>query len=696
MPRHLHLDFETFSQADLKDVGAYRYAFDPSTEILCAAMALGYGEPVIWDSSKPLTVNDELEPYWDALEDPSVLIYAHNAQFEIALSQALMFKTWGIQCPEISRWRCTKSLAHRAALPGGLEKLAAALELPNVKDKRGSALIKRFCIMQTAKKPTKKNPDGIAPCRIFPKDDPVAFAELLNYCKQDVRTEQDVAWQLSCFDEPINNANYTLHETINSRGVAVNVDALRHTQLLISEETNAVATRFRNLTGFEVTQGAVLLNWLHGKGVHLDNLQAETIETFLEGVDEDQLSTGEKQPVQALRMKQSIAYASIKKIATMLECVGPHDNRIRGMLNHHGATTGRSTNSLVQFQNMKRPTIKDADGNGTSEEAYRDICNGISREMLELSYGSPLEVISSCVRHFIHNVCLFCGGAGNPQFGLPCPECGGNTESNFLDADYSAIEARIVCWLAGQEDALDEYRQGIDRYKVMATLIYGIPIEQVNKHPQRFVGKNAILGCGFGMGATKFRKDCLKKGGYVLPLGLEEIAVNAFRAKHKKVKQLWWDTKKAAINAVVRKGQTFKAGPFLSFTFQEVEGFPFLFMTLPSGRKLSYPKPEVINGDLYVHRKTIGVNWEQQETGGCTLTENATQAVAADIMCHGAHNAEKAGYPIMMLVHDQALSYSLPGQTAEEFVRLLTDMPPWAKGLPIEAEGALVPFYKKD
>lgn len=266
----------------------------------------------------------------------------------------------------------------------------------------------------------------------------------------------------------------------------------------------------------------------------------------------------------------------------------------------------------------------------------------------------------------------------------------------LFDADYSAIEARIVCWLAGQEDALDEYRQGIDRYKVMASMIYGIPVDQVNKHPQRFVGKNAILGCGFGMGAPKFRKDCWRKGKYDLPLGLEFKAVESFRAKHKKVKQLWWDMKAAAKKAVLRKGEIVKVGKHLSFLCADTADITFLFMRLPSGRKLAYPKPEIQNGDLYVFRKTIGVVWEQQETGGCTLTENATQAVAADIMCNGAHNAENAGYKIMALIHDQGLSYSAPRQTAQEFTNLLLKLPSWAIGLPIEAEGSEIPFYKKD
>jgi DNA polymerase bacteriophage-type len=398
MPHHLHLDWETFSEADIKRVGAYRYANDDSTCILVAGMAFDQEEPVVWDCTMSDCEDWELKdfhPYWNALEDSSVLIYAHNAQFEMAICQALLWKTWGIQCPDLRRFRCTASLARRAALPAKLEKLAEVLELKNQKDNRGKALIKKFSMMQPAKRPTKKHPQGLPPRRIRPEDDPAAFAEFCAYCAQDVRAEQEVVRRLSYFDEPINNANYSLDAIINARGVTVNLDALRHAQKLIEEETEIVSAKFRAITNFEVTQNAKLLEWLNHHGFQFENLQAETVDAFLEKYEGQQVVDS---CITALRLKQSIAYASIKKVATMLACAGPHDNRLRGMLTHHGATTGRWTASLVQMQNLKRPTVKH------TEDAYREICNGISREMLEICYGPVLEVISSCIRHFVHDV----------------------------------------------------------------------------------------------------------------------------------------------------------------------------------------------------------------------------------------------------------------------------------------------------
>jgi DNA polymerase len=287
MKPSLHLDFETFSEAELKDVGAYRYAFSEDTEILCAAMALGDEEPVVWTGLATYMAEkgQKLGDYWTALEDPSVLIYCHNAMFEMAICQALLQKTWGIPCPDLSRFRCTMSLARRAALPAKLETLAEVLGLKHQKDNRGKALIKKFSVMQSPKKPTKKFPEGQPARRIRPEDEPEAFAEFCDYCRQDVKVEQDVSRKLAYFDSEPNNSNYSLDAIINARGVPVNLSALRHAQKLIEEETEIVSQQFRELVGFEVTQGAKLLEWLKTEGCDLPDLQKETIENFLEKYD---------------------------------------------------------------------------------------------------------------------------------------------------------------------------------------------------------------------------------------------------------------------------------------------------------------------------------------------------------------------------------------------------------------------------
>lgn len=282
---HLHLDYEWFCPLDITEAGIYRCSFDPGTEIICAAMALDNEEPISWTPGSEFSEDDFLlERYWDALEDPDVLIYAHNAQFEYAMSQALMWETWGIKPPDIRRFRCTASLARRAALPAKLEKLSEFLGTV-VKDKEGKRLIKKFAMLQKPDKPTKKNPvippERQVPYRIRPEDAPEDFARFVDYCKQDVRAEQEVARRLAYFDEPINNANYTLHEIINARGVTVNITALRHAQRLIDEETEIVSIKFRELVGFEITQTAKVLAWAQENGYPYDDLQAATVENFL-------------------------------------------------------------------------------------------------------------------------------------------------------------------------------------------------------------------------------------------------------------------------------------------------------------------------------------------------------------------------------------------------------------------------------
>lgn len=265
---------------------------------------------------------------------------------------------------------------------------------------------------------------------------------------------------------------------------------------------------------------------------------------------------------------------------------------------------------------------------------------------------------------------------------------------SWLQADFSSIEARITCWVSGQEDALDEYRQGVDRYKRMASFVYGVPEKDVNKHPQRFVGKQCILGCGYGMGPAKFRVTCKKMGNYDLPVGVEERAVKAFRAKHRKVVSFWYDMEAAAKCAIIRKN-TLVTVRKIVFCHKDVEGIPFLLMKLPSGRRLAYPRPRISGDRITFFGNTIGTNWGDVSTWGGTLVENLVQGIAADLMVHGSRKCEEAGYEIATLIHDECICYHKPGQTVEELVRLLTDLPEWAAGLPIEAEGDLIPFYKK-
>lgn len=351
------------------------------------------------------------------------------------------------------------------------------------------------------------------------------------------------------------------------------------------------------------------------------------------------------------------------------------------MLNHSGAGTGRWTASLIQPQNFKRPTIK------YSEEAYGEICDGVSREMLECCYGPVLEVISSSIRHFM-------GDQPNPIF----------------DGDYSSVEARIVNWLAGQEDALERFRRydaappsdkkSLDPYRIMAADVYRLPVEEVQPFPHRFVGKSLVLGAGYKLSPAGFRRQCLEQAKYDLPEGQEDHAIGLWRKKHKKVVSWWGDLDNASKNAIVHRGKVFQAGK-VSFCCKEIEGVLFLLMKLPSGRKIAYPKPKIVPGkfegttQIEYFGNIKGAMWGSCRIWAGVLANNSTQGTAADVMFAGAHNCEREGYEIFTVVHDEALAFVKPKQTGKRFVQLLTEMPDWATGLPLAAEGGEAPFYRK-
>lgn len=703
MPTTIHLDYETFSACDIGSCGAQRYARDPSTEILMIGLAVGDEEPVVWlpNDSRFSPEADRAEEILDMLADPSVLVYAHNALFEIGVTDALFERTTGRKAPSHSQWRCTAAMARRAALPASLAKCGEALNLRQQKDPKGAALIRKFSIPQ---KPNARSKKPVPP-RIRPEDDPDEFALFIEYCRQDVRTEREIHKALGYFE--LTGAvldTFQLDIAINTRGFPVNIDALHKAQAIVGEVTARVTSEFVQLTGgIQPTQNAVFLAWLKEQGYQKDNLQAATLDEEIQSADFDPESLAGR----ALLLKKQIAYAAVKKIPAMLACAGPDDNRVRGTLVFHGAGPGRWSGALVQPQNFKRPTIPD------TKMAYRHICEGMDADSIELLHGAPLEVVASCIRHFIHDI-------------------DDGHETPMLSADYAAIEARIVCWLAGQEDALEEYRQGIDRYIRMASLIYGVPESKVNKHPQRFVGKQATLGCGYGMGPPKFRVTCENFGYKDLPEGLEFTAVEAFRAKHPEVVRFWRKCEKAAKAALSQPGFSFEAGEHVTFAARKISGIMYLFMHLPSGREIAYPHAKVEPQMRYTWHGTMvqtlnptdeqidkavkrvgegkvfhsqavtyfgqlpdSVQWGRVSTYGGKLVENATQGTAADIMAHGALNAERAGYQTWTLIHDEFLGRKGPRQTAERLVKLMTDLPSWADGLPVEAEGGEVPYYQK-
>lgn len=649
-----HIDFETFSEADLRTVGAYRYASDPSTQILLLAIASDVEGPYLWVHPN----HGEGDPRaWGLMvamcADGEAEIWAHNAQFEWAIMRYRWRLDVGLDRPKRPQMRCSAALARCAGLPPSLGALAMVLGLAQQKDTAGSKLIALLCL------PGK---DG----RVLPADRFEEFKQLGRYCLQDVRTEKAVHTALEPFQLRGRLLDIWLFDLkLNDNGLPVNVPALEKAQWLIDELTPKLTQAFRDLTGLNPTQRAKVKMHLLEHGVDLPDMKADTLEEALEKPQTRHVR-------KVLETYAEVQFSAVKKVRTMLDCVCA-DGWVRGTHLFHGAGTGRWSGRLIQPQNFKRPLIKDAD------TVYAMICEGRNAEEIAMVFGNPLAALANCIRNFIH------WGQGG-----------------MIDADYSAIEARIVCWLAGQGDVLMEYRAGVDQYIKMAAVIYGVS-ESTIKNPsdEREVGKRAVLGCGFQMAAPKFKKSCKDQYGIMVSDTLAEKAVAGYRERHNLVRKLWFSVERAAANAIRVPGTVFLAGKLLKFWVHTHAGMPFLFMRLPSGRKIAYPQPQLLyDRERDKDRITFlgevkGGHWGRVTTYGGKLVENATQGVAFDIMGHGACNADAQGFTIVMLVHDQAPALHLPGQTVEKYVQALTDLPPWAEGLPIVAQGRYVPYYKK-
>lgn len=675
-----HLDYETRSAIDLTEVGAFKYAQHHSTRILIASLAKGDGKPATWsvldpDNADFALLADELA------HDPDPVVYAHNSQFEAALTE-FCHDGPGLRVPA-SAWRCTAAMARRAGLRSKLEHLSEDLGLVMAKDPKGKALIRFFSIPE----------EGGAFNE--PKDHPEKFAAFVSYCERDVEAEQEVGAKLAFFDLKGEALKvFQFDSRLNRRGIPVNVPALWHAKAIIDEVDARLGKQFYELTGLRQAQRAKVFAWLQARGYTGADMTSDTVaEQLLRtdwepapytgdapdgGMGRDALAREYARAREALRLYSQLAFAAAKKVEAMLASVC-EDGTVKGSFLYYGAGTGRWAGRGIQPQNFKKPTIPVAD----LPAAFDLIASGsATAEVLELMFGVPaLETVASCVRNFI-----------GPDGGL-------------LDADYAAIEARIVNWGAGQDDVLDLFRKGADLYIRMAARIYGIPEAQVpKKGNMRQLGKAAILGCGYGMGAKKFYETCLS-WGIEVSADLAEQAVKAYRSTHPKVTAFWRDLDWAAKDAVQNPGKWFlAAGGKARFIVREAAGMPYLFMVLPSGRAVAYPKPEVkrvFKEAFNDHIEELSY-WGQVKSFmgrigiyGGKWAENWTQAVAADVMATGATNAEAAGFDVFALIHDQALAANDP-RGVKPFVAALTKMPDWADGMPLAAEGNWATYYTKD
>lgn len=699
-----HLDYETASESDLAAVGAFAYAEHPSTRILLFAIAKEGTAPLLWDCTQDETDNAPARAMLHEAIASGSLVYAHNALFEAAVSRYRLLADVGLQPPHVDQWRCTQAMCRRAAAPESLASAAEFFGLGDRKNPIGRKLIGVFSIMtqevllRTGGKTHKSG------CPILDQEVDRRWTFTLDgrqvsvgeawrmfgdYCLQDVRTEMALHGKLKRFELTGDElASFQFDFRMNHRGVPVNRDALGNAQRLVERYSERLAERFAALTGFQPGQTARVLEWLRERGYPADDLQAGTVDAVLA----DPPAGMTPGAVDALTTRSLLSFAALKKIPAMLAAANA-DGRVRGTTQWHAARTGRAGGRIIQPQNFKKSTIEH------SELCYRMIREGCPLEDFEELWESPLEAIASSVRHFIQ-----------PPDGRM-----------VLDADFVGVEARITPWLAGDKRKLQLILDGVDLYKRMASIIFGIPYEQITKG-QRTIAKPTELGCCYGVGGKGLR-DALAKPPYCVSRTRKECDgyVEKYRDSHPETVQAWKDIEEAAKRAIRQSATPFFAcGNKLQLMCGRVAGIDYLTMRLPSGRRLYYPRPVIrrvfkeydeedmaedpwkreergywIDQIMFHGRIGTTTKWGNCATWGSRLFENAVQAIGADLLNHGMVCAEKAGYDIFMPVHDQALAED-NGLPLEGFISALCTKQPWAADFPLEASGAVHPYYLKD
>ena len=643
--KNLSLDIETYSSTELAKCGVYKYAEAPDFEILLLSYSMD-GGPV---KTVDLACGEPMPPEVQvALLDEAVIKWAFNAQFErICLSRYLA------QWLAPHAWRCTMVWSAYMGLPLSLEGAGAVLGLEKQKLKEGKDLIRFFSVPS---KPTLANGQRM---RNLPKHAPEKWAQFKAYNARDVETELSIQARLQNFPVPADEwKNYILDQTINDRGIQLDRDLVREAICCDERARADLMIAMQTLTEVEnPNSDAQMKAWLAENGLETETLGKAAVKDLIKSAPE---------PLrQVLELRQSLAKSSVKKYTAMDSAVCK-DGRARGLLQFYGANrTGRWAGRLIQVQNLPQNHLPDL------AEA-RSLVKSGNFSALELLYDSLPTVLSELIRT-----------AFVPRSG-----------QQFLVADFSAIEARVIAWLAGETWRNEVFAGHGKIYEASASQMFHVPIEEITKgSPLRQKGKIAELALGYG-GSV----GALKAMG-AIEMGVAEVElrplVTAWRAANPSIVRLWWDVDQAAMTAVKDRTTTSTHG--IRFSCRS----GMLFITLPSGRQLSYVKPRIGEnqfGSECVTYEGVGATkrWERVETYGPKLVENIVQAISRDILCYAMQSLDSAGYPIVMSVHDEVVIEVENGVSPEAVCQLMAETPPWAKGLLLRADGFVCPFYKKD
>lgn len=670
-------DYETFCELDVRQVGAYKYAQHPSCDVLCLTWGVDAKHLRTWCPHKEPELPADLLALCN---DPEVVFSAHNAQFEFCIWRYVMTRRYGAPKMGAHRFTCTAARAAACGLPRALDKVGAALNLPIQKDKEGTKLLNKFAKLQAARKPSKKNPQGVPARRIFPQDEPEEFAKLVKYNRTDVLAEMSIVE----YTPPLPKREqeyWVLDLQMNTRGIPLDMAAVTTAMPVLTELEQRVVRRVVNLTGgIRPTQRDKMLAFLNGLGLDLENLQAKTLKDLLL-LRKEKLT--DKQ-IQLLQLRVEGGKASTKKLKKMLQVVCD-DGRVRGAFLYGGAHTLRWAGKLIQPQNFTRGEYKP----WQLELLFSLIMLG-DADVLELLYEWPIDAIAQGMRGFI------------------------KTMKKLVVCDFSAIEARILAWLANETEMLKVYHANGDVYIRMATKLYHVAEDvmlelcKVKNDPkallQRKFAKDIVLGCGYQMGGLGFYNNCIKRG---ILVELEECkkAVKVYRESNPETVKFWYDTERCAIQAV--KQRRTKDNPIvlrhLTFYLETVKNHTWLCIGLPSGRPIRYNQPEVrvverfgrMQDQLSYRTEIIG-RWLRETTYGGKLVENITQAVSRDIMAESMQRADRRGYHCVGTVHDELIAeVAVEFGSKEELEEIMRVRPKWASDAPINCEGWSGQRYRK-
>jgi CHC2 zinc finger/Toprim domain len=636
----LHRDFETRSALDLKTVGAWRYAADASTSVLCVTYAVDNNPVQVWTPDQPIPAE-----FTEAARDPSWTIVAHNDQFETVVETLLLHPRFGWPLVPIERHRCTMVAALAYALPAGLDRAAAALGLSVRKDDKGARLMK---LMAKPRRPRK----GEEPNIVHWHDGAEQRARLAQYCIRDVEVERELHRHLPPLSDDEQQL-WVLDATINMRGFRIDRDLALAAREIVVKEQSHINSAVGELTGDTITgpnQVARIQSYLRERGVELKTLSKTSVAAALAKGPSDEVR-------QLLELRRDGGRSSARKLDTLLAGLDD-DNRLRGTFRFYGAGTGRWSGSRFQPQNLKNPETENLDG---AIEAI------LSRDLERVrALGAPLSLVGDVSRSMIYAA---------PGMAL-------------IGADYSAIESRVLAWLAGEQWKVDAYAEydrtgdpALEPYCVTASRILKRTVTPEDKAGRK-IGKTCDLAFGFGGGLGAYRRFDVSDR---YTDGEVETFKREWRAAHAAIVRLWFDLENG-LRRAIHTGQPIRVGRLVC----EYDGIN-LYLTLPNGRRLVYPRAHLVSDDYESTQVAFydgsGGRWTKVRGWHGLFVENTVQAVARDLLAAAMLRLEAAGYTIVLHVHDEAVA-EVPAAFGgtEQFVQLMTALPAWAAGLPVTAE----------